>query len=58
MNRNSSSNNEPLSKKRKVEVAAPMAVVPKRIEKETQKLQQELPEGIVFCKPTEENYRY
>lgn len=35
-----------------------MAVVPKRIEKETQKLQQELPEGISHCKPMEDNYRY
>ncbi|CAD7973367.1 unnamed protein product [Amoebophrya sp. A25] len=34
-----------------------MAVIPKRIEKETQKLQTELPTGVT-CKPTEENYRY
>ena len=33
-----------------------MAVIPKRIEKETQKLQTELPMGVT-CKPTEENYR-
>lgn len=34
-----------------------MAVIPKRIEKETQKLTTELPPGV-SCKPTEDNYRY
>lgn len=34
-----------------------MSVIPKRIEKETQKLVTELPQGVT-CKPTEENYRY
>lgn len=34
-----------------------MAVIPKRIEKETQKLLTELPPGLV-CVPTKENYRY
>lgn len=35
-----------------------MAVIPKRIEKETQKLLTELPEGIHSCLPVEDNYRY
>lgn len=32
-------------------------MIPKRIEKETQKLATELPEGV-SCAPTPENYRY
>lgn len=34
-----------------------MAVIPKRIEKETQKLATELPQGVT-CTPTPDNYRY
>ena len=33
-----------------------MAVIPKRIEKETQKLATELPTGVT-CEPKEDNYR-